>query len=185
MAAGNAARTIKNAGRLVVGPTDLTAAYPYGGTEVGRTKLVVIQSFGEQYRIEGEALGRATDILEADKRWTFSCFLRGWDDDAVDLLMSDGDAVGGVSSHQVWNAPGSTTPGASALTRAKILIYVPDDLLHNPAVLVFSAVPQWTPGAELALQRGAEFGIPLSAECFEDTNGNTLSIGRLADLSLT
>ncbi len=185
MAAGNAARTIRNVGRLVVGPTDLSAAYPHGGTEVGRTKLVVLQSFGEQYRIQGEGIGRATDVLEADKRWTFSCFLRGWDNDAVDLLMNDGDSVGGTSRHRVWSAPGSTTPGASALARAQILLYVPDDILHNPAVLVFAAIPQWSPGAEIAFQRGTEYGIPLSAECFEDGNGNTLEIGRLSDLSLT
>ena len=79
----------------------------------------------------------------------------------------------------------STTPGASALARAQILLYVPDDTLHNPAVLVYSAIPQWTPGAEIAFQRGVEYGIPLSAECFEDSNGNTLQIGRLSDLSLT
>ena len=185
MAAGSATRTIRNAGRLVVGPTNLSTAYPHGGTEVGRTQLVVLQPFGEQYRIEGEGIGRATDILEANKRWVFACFLRGWDDDAIDLLMNDGDTVGSVSGHAVWGAPGTRIPGRSALARAQILLYVPDDILFNPAVLVYAAIPQWTPGSEIAFQRGVEMGIPFSAECFEDTNGNTLSIGRFADLSLT
>lgn len=96
MAPGKSSRTIRASGRLVVGPTDLSTAYPYGGTEVGRTQLVVVQSHGEFYRVEGEGIGKATDVLEGSQRHTFSCFLRGWDDDAVDLLLNDGDTLGVV-----------------------------------------------------------------------------------------
>jgi len=185
MVAGHASRTVRASGKLVVGPTNLSAAFPYGGTQVGRSKLVVVQSFGEPYRIEGEGIGRATDVLEPEKRHMFSCILRGWDDDAVDLLLNDGDTVGGTSGHAVYSVPGSATPGRSALSRAIMILYVPDDLVHVPAVLVYAGIPYLSPGAEMAFQSRAELGVPLVAECFRDGNGNTLSIGRLADLSLT
>ena len=124
-------------------------------------------------------------MLEADKRFAFSCMLRGWDDDAVDLLMNDGDTAGAVSGHRSWSAPGTRTPGQSALGRAVILLYVPDDPIHVPALLVYSAVPQVEPAVEITFQRQTELAVPFSAECFEDGNGNILTIGRFADLSLT
>ena len=184
MAAGTAVRTVRASGRLVVGPTDLGIAFPYGGTEVGRTKGVVIQSHGEPYLIESEGLGRASDMLEPNKRHSFACVLRGWDDDSIDLLLNDGDTVGATSGHRVYSVPGTQTPGATALGRVKVLLYVPDDLVNVPAVLVFAGVPMWTPGAEIAFQRGEETAIPLGVECFPDSGGDTLSIGRLVDLTL-
>lgn len=185
MAAGLAVRTVRASGRLVIDPDDLSAAFPHGGTEVGRTRGIVIQSHGEPYLIESEGLGRASDMLEPSKRHTFACMLRGWDDDAIDLLLNDGDTVGSVSGHRVYSVPGSQTPGGTALGRAKILLYVPDDLVNVPAVLVYSGIPLWAPGEEIPFQRGEETVIPLGVECFPDSNDNTLAIGRLVDLSLT
>jgi hypothetical protein len=185
MAAGSASRTIRASGRLIAEPTDLSNDFPHGGTEVGRTRLVVMQSLGEMYRIEGEGIGQATDILEADKRYSFACILRGHDDDAIDLLLNDGDTIGDTSHHRVWSAPGTQTPGQSALGRAVILLYVPDDLIHVDALLIYSAIPHLAPGVDITFARNTEFGLPLACECMEDANGNILSIGRFADLSLT
>lgn len=185
MAAGNVARIVRAPGRLVVNPTDLGAAYPYGGTEVGKSNLCVLQPRGTGFRVEAESLGEATDVLESSNEYVFACFLRGWDDDAVAQFLSGGFTAGAVSKHAVWSEPGTTVPGASALDRALILLYVPDDLLHTPAVLVFRGVPDWNEGSELAFQRGDELGLPIAFDCIRDTNDHILSVGRLADLSLT
>lgn len=185
MVAGNVARVIRAPGRVVIGPTDLSVAYPYGGTEVGKSNLCVVQPLGTSFRIEAEGLGEATDILEATHRYVFSCFLRGWDDDAVQKFFADNYSAGGTSKHAVFSVPGSAVPGASAIGRALIVLYVPDDTIHVPAVLVYSGVPDWSEGAEMAFQRGSELGLPVALDCLRDSNGNTLAIGRLADLSLT
>ena len=185
MAAGSASRTIKAPGRVVVNPTDLSTAYPYGGTEVGRTNAAVWLPQGTMFRVESEGLGEATDVLEANNRCAFACFVRGWDDDAIAKFFSGNYTAGSVSQHAVFSEPGTTTPGQSALSRAVILLYVPDDVIHVPAMLVYRGVPEWTDGAELALQRGSELGLPVTLDCIRDTNDNILSVGRLADLSLT
>lgn len=200
MASGNVARIIRAPGRLVVGPTDLSAAYPYGGTEVGKTNVCVLQPQGSVYRVEYEALGEIGDILEADVRYVFACFLRGWDDDAVSLLMSGRYVAGSTTQHATLQEPGpnglaydsgggawtgSRVPGSSALDRAVVLLYVPDDLIHVPALLVYRGVCEWSDGAQVAFQRREELGIPLTVDCVRDTNDNIVRIGRLADLSLT
>lgn len=184
MTAGDAARILRVPGRLVVGPTDLGVAFPYGGTQVGFTRRVVVQPLGAGFRVESEALGDATDVLEAPTRHVMACFVRGWDDDALRLLFPDQYDAGARSGHAVVTVPNRARPGASALGRAVRLLYVPDDVIAAPALLIDRAVPDWSPGAELAFQRGTELGIPLAVECVRSTSGRILSIGRLADLTL-
>ena len=100
------------------------------------------------------------------------------------LLLSDGYTKGGVSGHAMFNAPGGNVPGSSALPRAKVLLFVPDNPIDVPAVIVYRGVPGWSDSAEIAFQRGSELGIPLTVECVRDSAGRILTVGRLADLSL-
>jgi len=186
MAAGSSARILKAPGRLVVDPTNLALNYPYGGTEVGKTRAAVLTSFGTSYRIECEGLGgEASDVLEAPARYVFSCFLRGWDDDAVKKFLADNYVQGATSGHSLLREPGIKVGGSSALSRAIKLLYVPDDLAHAPACLIYRGVPEWTDGADIAWQRGEELGIPLAVECVRGATGKIIEVGRLSDLSLT
>ena len=185
MTAGDTTRTIRAPGRLIVGPTNLSAAYPHGGTEVGKTQAVIIQSLGTGFRVEAEGLGEATDILETSNHFIFACTLRGWDDDAIEKFFSGTSAVGAVSGHRVYETPGTVTPGASALSRALILLYVPDDPIHVPAVLIYRGIPDWSENAELIFQRGDELVLPVVVDFLRDSNDHILQIGIFSDLSLT
>jgi hypothetical protein len=177
---------MRASGHIVVGPTDLSIAHPYGGTEIGKVNQCILQPQGTSFRVENEGLGEATDVLEPDNLWTFGCFLRTWDDDAIEKLFSSVSySVGAVSGHAVYSVPGTRVPGKSALGRAIILLYVPDDLIHVDALLIYSGIAEWTEGAEIAFQRHAELGIPFTLDCLRDSNGNILRIGRFVDLSLT
>lgn len=187
MAAGSASRIIFAPGRLVVNPTQAFSGgtYPYGGTEVGKTNAVAMLPLGTPFNVEYESTGEIGDVLEGDNRWVVSCFLRGWDDDAVEQFLSDGYAEGAVTQHAVYEVPGTKTPGQSALDRAVKLLYVPDDDVHVPALIAYRAVPDWSEGAEVAYQRREELGIPVAFECVRGAGGNTLRKGRLRDLALT
>ena len=186
MAAGNATRVLRAPGKLVVNPSDLTLAYPYGGTEVGKTRLVVLTSLGASVKVSSEGLGgEASDILERTNAYVFSCFLRGWDDDAVAKFFATNFVQGPVSGHAVFREPGNRVPGSTALARAVVLLYVPDDAVNNPSAIMYRGVPEWTDGADLAFQRQEELGIPLTVDLLRSDTGNILEVGRLVDLSLT
>lgn len=185
MSAGSVTRVIRGPGRWVEGPTDLSAAFPYGGVELGKSKQVVVRSLGHSMRVVSEGLGEGTDLLDGDNRYVAAFFLRGWDDDAIARLISDNYAVGAVTGHAVFSAPGNNQPGSSSLDRARVLLYVPDDVINVPAILIYRGIPDWTEGSEIAFQRRDEIGLPIAVEMFRDANGNMLKIGRLADLSLT
>ncbi len=185
MAAGNVGDILRNPGRVVVNPTNLSNAYPYGGSEIGKTRGVVLQPLGSGFRIEAEGLGEATDVLESRIEYVVGFVLRGWDKSALQLLFSGGYAAGAVSQRPVWSEPGNVTPGQSAYSRGVSLLFVPDDPVNVPALLVYHGVPGWPEGVEVALQRGEEFAFAVALDCLRDSNGNILAVGILADLSLT
>lgn len=185
MTSGTASQILRAPGRWVVGPTDLSAAYPYGGIEIGKTKAVVVQNLGHAMKIISEGLGEATDILDADNRYVVAFTLRGWDRDALERLKTDNYVEGAVSKQAVFAVPGGNQPGSSTLGRARVMLFVPDDVIHSPAILIYRGVPDWTEGGEIAFQRQEELAFPMAVECFRDTNNKMLAIGRLIDLSLT
>jgi len=186
MASGSSAKVIRAPGRVVLDPTDVydTGAFPYGGTEIGRTSACRLEPLGASYRVEYESLGEAGDILEPETRWLFTCFLRGWDDDALKLLFPKQYTAGDLTQHAVFAAPGTSTPGETALDRSVHLLYVPDNVDDVPAVSIYKGIPDWDAGAEVALSRSEDFGIPLAVDCVRNTNGNILRVGRLVDLPL-
>lgn len=185
MAAKMSHKTMRCSGRLIHSPQDETNADgDWGGTVLGSTMAFSIQSLGEQYEIEGEGIGRPTDILEADRRYACGCALRGWDDDAARYLMTDGNpAVGAVTGHRMWTAPGAVLPGTSALGRAITLLFAPDDYNNIPGVIVYHAIPQISPGVEIEFGKGVETIIPFAARAFQNASGNALTIAFIRDMT--
>lgn len=187
MAAGNPTKIITGPGRIIVGPTDAFdgSTYPYGGTEVGRARAVALTALGTSFGVVSEGLGEFTDILEPNNHYVFSMFLRGWDDDAVAQFMAGGVVTGDVSQHAVFGEPGTQTPGQSSLSRGIVLVYVPDDTLTVPALVLYNFIPDWEENAAIAFGHKDPLGIPIAGECLRNTSGNIFRIGRLPDLALT
>lgn len=186
MATSNSTRILRAPATLIVDPTDLAAGPLYGGTEVGRARLVALTFGGAAKRVESELLGEATDVLEASpNQITFGCFLRGWNDAAVQKFLVGGYSLGAISGHAKWSAPGSKTPGESTISRAVKLLVLPDDPINVPALLIHRGIPDWSDSAELAYSRQEELGIPLGIDCLRGANGRILDVGRFADLSLS
>lgn len=177
-------RIIRAPGRVVVSPTNLGWEYPYGGHELGRVKAAVLTGLGSTHRVYSEALGEATAVLEADNHWIFSCFIRGWDNNAVEHLLDTGYMPGQVTGHSMYNVPGNATPGDNAAARGKVILFVADDVVHAPSCILYNAIPDWADGFELAFQRTEEIGLPLAFDCLRNSNNLTLTVGRFADLTL-
>jgi len=188
MVAGAVATIIHGPGRLIVGPTEVFdgGTHPYGGTEIGLVNQAVVTPLGRPYRIENEGLGEASDVTQANNRYRFTCFVRGFDDDAVRLLFDGHYTAGDVTQHAVFSVPGLRDPGTTGVGGNDIVLaFVPDDLMHADGVVIYRGIPWWTEDAEVAFQKGAEFGIPLQVDCLRNSNDHTLKIGRLPDLPLT
>jgi hypothetical protein len=178
-------RILRAPAQIVVAPSSLAGAYPFGGTAIGRTREVAfVEQGGPGRRIESELLGEATDVLESANVASFGCFIRGWDDDALELLMSQGYAEGSETLRATYTSPGGRTPGQTAVDRAVVLLIAPENPADAPALLLHRFVPFWDSEATLHWSRQEELGIPLAGECLRGANGRIYDIGRLPDLSL-
>lgn len=182
----NSTRVIRAPGTVIASPTSLTAGAngEYGGSIIGTTRAVALAPLGTPYHVECEGLGGLSDILNGDSRYAVNLFLRGWDQSAVAKLLAGGYSAGSVTKNAVWVAPGTKTPGGTALGTALVWLIVPDDTHNHPALIVRAGIPDFADGAELAFQSGEEFGLNMSIECVRNSSGKILDLGHLADLSL-
>lgn len=184
MASGSSSRIIRSPGKIVVGPTNLSTAYPYGGIEIGQARVVTLSISGVDYRVQSEGIGNIGDVLSGPKRVVFSCFLRGWDDSAIKELWSEGYTLGSVSGHSVWSYPGTSLVGSSRLSVGKVILFVPNNTVAHPAVLIYRGIPDWSDSTEIAFSLKDEMGLPLVVECVQSSSGKVVQSGRIVDLSL-
>lgn len=182
----SASRVIRAPGTVIVAPTSLTAGAngTYGGSILGTTRAVALVPLGRPYLVECEGLGEFSDVLEGNKRYVVNFFLRGWDKAAVANLLSGGYSEGSVSRNAVWKAPGTKTPGESAVARAAVWLLVPDDTNAHPALIIRAGIPDFADGAELAFQHAEELGLNVTIECLRNASNQTLDLGHLDDLTL-
>lgn len=193
MASSDVSRTLRAPGRIILNPTqDLHGGtFPYGGTEIGRASVCRLTPAGKPFAVNCEATGAPSHMLESDTRYVFACFLHGFDPDVVRLLVHGSQTEGANTRHPLLTIPGTRTPGQTLMDRAATLLYVPDDAVDNPAVarnpalILYRAVPRWDEGAEVALQRSEELGMPIAFDCLRSDNGVTARMGKLPDLTLT
>jgi len=186
MATRNPGTVVRNPGRMVIDPTDLSTTYPYGGTEIGLVREKVFEPLGQPYVVWNEGLGEATDVLEGSNEWLFTCFLRGVNDDVKSSLLTGWRSAGGTSSHGLLTGPSAKAPGESLLDYAQVkLLFVPYNLIDHDALIMYRAIPWWSEGAEIMFGRNEEYGFPLSFRCLRNSSNHTHQFGRLADLSLT
>lgn len=178
-------RILRAPAQLVVNPINLEAAAPFGGVFIGRAREVaLVDQGGPGRRIDSELLGEATDVLESPNVASFGCFLRGWNDEAVERLMADGYAEGEGTGRATYSSPGNRIPGQTALDRAVTLLVAPENPDDAPALLIHRFVPFLDTEARFHWSRQEELGLPIAGECLRGTNGRIYDIKRIADLEL-
>ena len=187
MSAKQAIRSIRAPGRMVVNPTEVFkgGTFPYGGVEVGKTSELAYVPLGTAMNVWYESTGSIGAVLEPSKEMIVTCFMRGWDDDAVEKLFAKNSFIGANSGHAGFEEGGSTTPGEDASPRALKIVYVPEDTLHVPAMMMYAAIPWWIEGGtQVPFQRSETLGIPMAFQCLDNGAGLFVRIARLIDISL-
>lgn len=186
MVTSSSAKIARAPGRILlnIATEPASTVYPFGGKEVGKVNQVRFTRNSSTIPIFHEGSGEIGDVLEGPNRYSFACFLRGWDDDAITTLFSGQASAGTDTGHAVALFPSLLNPGNSALARGVKILYVPDDVLNVPALLVYNAVPMQQEGADMLWGRSSELGMPMACECTRDAYGRVAAIGRLQDLQL-
>lgn len=194
MAADDVRKVLHLPGRLSFGCTDLDLAWPHGGTGLGASRGVMFQAVGGAYPVTIEAYGgEPVEYIEPGVVVGIAAFLRGFTDDAVDLMFRN-TAAGTTTQRQVVSEPGTVRAGNWMSGRGVKLVFTPEGATHAksatapdvdaPFIVLYKAIPLIQEAAEMALQRGKEYGIPVLFQGIRDASGRTYTKGPRSDLSL-
>ncbi len=139
-------------GKLIVelaGQTlDETAAYPYGGTDLGLIKDVAYQIVTSRDELPGEEYGGGDgppvgvfDVQYLGQAWLIAFALRGWQNEAHATLWPN-TSVGTLGGRRGVLGEGSVLPGHLRGAAAVPLLFVPEDVANHNAVFLPLAIPE-------------------------------------------
>lgn len=170
-------QAIRAPARLVAGPGDFTADFPHGGTALGLVRDVRVTREEPSRKIitAGEYGGAVAEIVRGDGHWRLTFALRGFDPDAMTLLLE-------TSTLGASGAPRIIEPTTAGLTYNEIALLVTPLDPTSPAVYIPRAIPVYADEVEIGYGDLTEWELLLSCWAGRDSNGQSIRIGRLGDL---
>ena len=184
MALADPANSLRVAGRLCVGPTDISLPFPHGGTSLGVVADVVLRINQVLRPIDAEEFGgEIVDDLIGPQNPVVGFLLRGLENDAVEKLFP-ASVVGGVTGDRVIREPGGLRAGRLASTNATKLLFSPRQTAIHPAAIFFNAYPLFEETAELRFTITDDIGFPMIFRATRDGTGRIYEIAKLADIVL-
>lgn len=171
-------------GELVISPTDLTIAFPHGGTRIGLLRDIVIRPGQANTVVRTEEFGaEVVEIIEGGREWILAAALRGYDDDAIRRVFPT-TAVGAETGRRVITDGGDARAGARGSARSVPLLFSPDDTGRRPAILFHRAIPMVSESAALTLDLDMEGMIGVVFRAIRHgTSARLVSVGHLRDIS--
>ena len=188
MSAPDVRDVLRVPGKLVINPTDITAAFPHGGTEIGlvrdsqlrfgyRTDLVHAEEWG----------GQPVESVYCGEVALFAAVLREWDDDALSNVFPN-TGTGAISGNRtiLGRVSGGSFNRAGYLLSGKsfVLCFSPRSVDRHPMVIVRKAIPMVEETALLQLSLAEELGIGVVFQAIPDSSGRLYDVGKRGDLTL-
>jgi len=139
-------------GRLVMNPTDLSLAFPHGGTSLGMTEEGITLNWEKNWQpVVVEEYGQEPiKIIHIGEEIKMSVNFVQWESNVTGLIWQGFTATGGVSglTNMEWPGSGSKYAGKDMSGSSIILLFSPSDLTNNKVVLFRKAVPLSTTEVE-------------------------------------
>lgn len=174
---------------LIAAPTDFTTTSPYGGTRLGLVAEHEFQIGPSVYYIRDEAWGGAvTDAILAAEPVAFTCFLRSWDNDAIQRFCHL-TAAGTVTGNRVIKgslaAADTVRPGRLLSADAFRLALCPLDPEHHPFLVIYSAMGVAEESARLRFAQSKALEFPLAFRGIPDSAFKTYQCGFRRDIAVS
>jgi hypothetical protein len=175
-------------GTLVVNPTDLSLAYPYGGTVLGVVRAIEID-LGQRVRMvvdEGGGGGHVQGI-RLGQASALHAVLRSWDKDMVSALFPNTTVVEGLplQLNQEFGS-GVQPPGvfATDVSATVKLLFAPTAPLHHEGFLLYRAFPHAQEAARMQASLTKEIGVAVSFMGLPDDSTRRHAVGFLERMTL-
>ena len=181
-------------GRFVKDPSDLKAAFPYGGTALGVIGAARFLPGVKSAPLPAEEFGNViAEVVTTGSSAILMAALRSYDNDALPLLFqnakpgaSSGDQFieGKVGSSAGAISASDGSPGRYASDDSFALMFCPDAEDHQPFLIFYNAIPLVQEAAEIQLTLTADLEIAVAFHAAPDSTYRTYSWGLREDLTL-
>lgn len=183
------ASALRQPGRWVAAPSNLSAAFPYGGTFLGACENGCEIELDDPVEplVCSEEAGRRpyNDLFVGFGDINILAELREWDNDTLQVAFPSMTTAGASTQRKV-QFPGSISPGTLLSTEAILLLYVPYNTDDHKAVILRQAHPFLAAG--FSLRNLEETVFPVLFRVRESSYGTAaetqIVIGKLSDLAI-
>jgi len=185
MAAPSTQNMLRIPGKLVKDPTDLSAAYPYGGTELGLVHQAMFKPQAKHHPITAEEWGEQTvEVISGGTSVLFGVTLRGMDNDAWSSVWPD-TATGSPSGDKTIRFRVDNSRAGSLLSASSmILLFVPEAVMRHRAVIIRDAIPVVVEDASIQFSASEEIALDVIFYGRPDSSERVAQIGYIKDLAL-
>ena len=184
MAIARADNILRIPGRLVADPTDLTIAFPFGGTALGMASDVIWRPNAQRAEIRAEEDGGSiADHLKMGESPQLGMFIRGFDPDMIPKVF-DGSSVSTKTKEAQIDYPADAAPGRLASAASIKLLYAADNFEDHLSLLLYNAYALLEEVSELRFSRKTEFGVPVLFHGIRDATNRVYQLRLMEDLVL-
>lgn len=165
-------------GKLAYGCSDLSSAWPHGGTGLGLVGAVYLSPPSLYSSLPAEETNAAANVLQLGGDLVMGITLRAWDSDALAALFPNTTTSGG---NRIISWP-ATTVGVAVSTLTNV-VFTPNNPDH-PAVVIYKAAPLLQVNAQLYLSAYRFLEFPALLVALPDASDRFGKMGKLSVLSL-
>lgn len=173
-------------GRLVWNPMDLTAAYPYGGTALGRSTgpvVLVGEDVDETFEYEAEG-ARPVFTLDLGSVWSVGVTIRGLDPDALARVITGTVTASGAAGTDQAIITETTMQHVGAEKATGKLMLAADFPVQHKSLICYAAVPTLAPDHQIRFRRSEELGVGLSFLLQPDAARRVFQLALIEEMTL-
>ena len=183
MATSDVSSILRVPGRLCVDPTDLSTAFPHGGTALGVVSRIAWEPRISYDEVVAQEWGGVTSkVVYAGESPMLYGILRSWDNDLMQILCRQTGA-GSVSgsgtpgNRYLIGNPDSGTPRPGTLIAGRKIVFSPLSPDVHEFLILYNAKPKLDVAARMELSVSRELGIPFALICTPDATGRLYHAG--------
>lgn len=188
MATPNVLNILRGKARLIASPTNLAAAYPYGGTVLGIVRGIEVVIEPEMRFIAEEGWGgQKTEAVYSGEGVMVVGVLRTFDNDLYSSIFpwtATGTSGKKLVKYDV-SGSGAVRAGTKLGEANSIkLLVAPLAPARHPGFLLYRAIPMIQSAARIGYGLKAEMGVPFSFIGTPDSSGRVYRMGIITDFTL-
>lgn len=180
------ARAVRNPGRLCLGPTAVSGAFPFGGLSVGLHRGAELVLAGRIQETEDATNGQ---LLEVARRSIENLWIDlvidgpGWDEDLLQYIYSKTNRSSTLASQYPAETQIVGGGDATTLTPLPPLLFAAEDALKGDSAYILRPVAIGL-GLGIAFARSKKAGMPIRIKATGVKNRDPWQVSRLANVVL-